>query len=282
MSETADSYLRDVLRLVVASEDHQQRLRADLQRHFDDAADHGETPSDVMRRLGTPNEVAASFMEGVPLARAGFWERTIAFLADIGVFGCLVVPSLALWAFLAPLAEDAAAPLRFVAMGFGMLAGLALIGIAILYFPLLEHLYGATFGKRALRLRVVTEQGLAVGLGAAFLRRLSLYVELIVIDALFIPFTADKQRAFDMVAKTLVVRDPGRPAISRRLAALRRALAGARRQLRPDRAGFLPVAAIFSKTPQDWGMGPSTSTRRHRSPGSRAAPARRSRRPHLP
>jgi uncharacterized RDD family membrane protein YckC len=42
-----------------------------------------------------------------------------------------------------------------------------------------------------------------------FLRRISMYIKILTIDALFIPFNEKKQRAFDMVAKTVVIYEPG-------------------------------------------------------------------------
>ena len=61
---------------------------------------------------------------------------------------------------------------------------------------------GKTLGKYLLNIKVLNETGGEVGLGAAFIRRLSYYFEILAVDALFQPFTSKKQRAFDMVAKT--------------------------------------------------------------------------------
>ena len=47
-----------------------------------------------------------------------------------------------------------------------------------------------------------------MSLEEAFLRRISMYLKILTIDALFIPFNAKKQRAFDMVAKTVVIYEP--------------------------------------------------------------------------
>jgi uncharacterized RDD family membrane protein YckC len=58
-------------------------------------------------------------------------------------------------------------------------------------------------------IRVIGEEHVNIGLGTAFLRRLSFYFEMLVPDALFIPFTKKKQRALDILAKTVVVREPG-------------------------------------------------------------------------
>jgi uncharacterized RDD family membrane protein YckC len=86
-------------------------------------------------------------------------------------------------------------------------SALAAVGFILLYFPLLEARFGQTLGKRLFRLRVLREDGLPIGYKEAILRRLSFYFEFIFIDALFIPFTTKRQRALDIVARTVVVRD---------------------------------------------------------------------------
>ena len=61
-------------------------------------------------------------------------------------------------------------------------------------------------------IRVLRETGAPIGLGQAFVRRLSMYFDMLWIDALFIPFTDKRQRALDIVAKTVVAREPGKRA----------------------------------------------------------------------
>ena len=90
-----------------------------------------------------------------------------------------------------------------VALGVAMWA----LGVGLLYFPLLEGRYGQTAGKRLLELRVLKESGLPIGYKEAFLRWLPYYFEMLPVDALFILFTARRQRAFDIVARTVVVRE---------------------------------------------------------------------------
>ena len=68
-----------------------------------------------------------------------------------------------------------------------------------------EHLWGQTLGKWLTGIAVVRETGERVGFGAAVLRRLPLLFNFFLLDAAFAPFTEKKQRAFDMVAKTVVV-----------------------------------------------------------------------------
>lgn len=80
------------------------------------------------------------------------------------------------------------------------------------YYVLCEGLFGRTLGKRILSLRVVTEDGSPIYLGAAFLRNL-----LRIIDGLFFYLVAaisvwaspTRQRLGDRAAHTYVVLDSG-------------------------------------------------------------------------
>ena len=92
------------------------------------------------------------------------------------------------------------------------LLAVAVLGIVVFYFPLLEARFGKTLGKHLVAIRVIRENGAPIGLGQAFVRRLSFYFEMLVVDALFIPFTDHRQRALDIVAKTIVAREPERRA----------------------------------------------------------------------
>jgi uncharacterized RDD family membrane protein YckC len=60
-----------------------------------------------------------------------------------------------------------------------------------------------------MKIRVLEESGRPVQLRQAIIRRLSFYFDLLTLDALFIPFTPKKQRGLDIIAKTIVVKEPG-------------------------------------------------------------------------
>ena len=81
------------------------------------------------------------------------------------------------------------------------------LAVFLFYFPALEAHFGKTLGKHLLGLRVLNEDGTRLGLGKAFLRRLSYYFDFLAIDALFAAFTERKQRALDILSKTMVVRE---------------------------------------------------------------------------
>jgi len=97
-----------------------------------------------------PPDAAAEFRSFEP---AGFWIRVTAMLIDMVVY----LP-LALLAVYAMLSAKSFALYLVAAIPF------------FIYKPLMESRYGATLGKRALRIRVVDAQGSNLNLLAAYLR----------------------------------------------------------------------------------------------------------------
>lgn len=208
MPSHADRYIEQVRGHVFADRSKVERLEADLRSHFDEAEAAGETPQSVVDRLGSPEEVAASFMADIDVRYAGFWARLVAFLGDAGLGLLLIAPIACGLALLGPTFERAEDVASIALFAMAIAFALGVFGLCIFYFPVLEHLYGRTFGKRMIGLRVLTEDGASISLGTGFLRRLTFFFDVLWLDALFIPFTQKKQRAFDIVAKTVVVHDP--------------------------------------------------------------------------
>jgi uncharacterized RDD family membrane protein YckC len=154
--------------------------------------------------------VAEELMAAIPLRPAGFWRRLAAFAVDMAVIiAAAAVPALtaiALGNLVPRHPEGWGLVLGALVLLAALACALGSVGVILLYFPILETRFGRTIGKRLLGLWVVGETGLAIGYKEAFLRRLSFYLEILPVDALFIPFTLRRQRAFDIVARTLVIR----------------------------------------------------------------------------
>jgi uncharacterized RDD family membrane protein YckC len=100
-------------------------------------------------------------------------------------------------------------------LGLGDLAGALyaafLLLIAFGYHPFFEEIWnGQTPGKRAFGLRVIQTDGQPVGLGPVLLRNLlrPFDVLLALMGAFLILFTRRRQRLGDLVAGTIVVRQP--------------------------------------------------------------------------
>jgi uncharacterized RDD family membrane protein YckC len=207
----AEQYIHEVLRNIHASPLERQRIEADLRAHFQEALGANEPLHAVISRMGSPLEVAAEFMSQMTLRYAGFWSRVAAFAIDMAVF----IPIAAILAItavvLANLVPQHPQGLEYVTgaifIGLTVVCVLVVIGIILLYFPILEGRFGQTVGKKLLRMYVLKENGLPIGYKEAFLRRLSFYFEFLAPDALFALFTAKRQRAFDIVARTIVIKE---------------------------------------------------------------------------
>ena len=204
-----DRYVQDVMRHVFAVQKDRDRLEADLRAHFSEAEARGEAPGRISDEMGRPEDIATAFNAEREIRYAGFWQRVVAFIGDCGLLAFLALPPLSL-ALLMQVSSEAE-PTLWQVVTVAM-AAIAVFGIFVFYFPILEARFGKTLGKQLLRIRVIRETGAPIGLGQAFVRRLSLYFKMLMIDALFIPFTDKKQRALDIVAKTVVARDPGETA----------------------------------------------------------------------
>ncbi len=206
-----DRYIQDVLHNIWAPPRERQRVEGDLRAHLQEALDSGEPPKTIIARMGSPIEVAAEFMSQVSLPYASFGSRLAAFGIDmaliIAMAGVLAVLCIVLsnWVPREPRGGDYVLGALLIGLIVG--CGGAAVGTMLLYFPILEALFGQTVGKRLLALRVLHETGRPPGYKEAFLRRLSFYFDMIAVDALFILFTAKRQRAFDMIAATVVIQE---------------------------------------------------------------------------
>ena len=209
--DVVEDYIQAVMRDIHAPQAERRRIESDLRAHLAEAIQAGQAPREAVAHLGTPREVAAEFMSQVRLEYASFRRRLLAFFIDMALIlliaGALVV--LAVWlSNLVPASPQGLVDDLIGAILIFLVVSLALsaLGVILLYFPILEGRFGRTPGKRLLGLLVLREDGLPIGYKEAFLRRISYYFEVLPIDALFIPFTARHQRAFDIVARTIVVK----------------------------------------------------------------------------
>ncbi len=208
----ADQYVQKVMELIYAPQNDRERIRADLQSHLQEGLAGGEDMKALVERMGDPREVAAGFMSEVPMVYAGFGRRTAAFLVDLAV----ILVFAALTAVLT-ISLSNAVPQHPEGLSENLIGGAiillllisanACIAMILVYFPLLEGRFGRTLGKRLFGLRVRSEDGLPASYWQAFLRRLSFYFEIFPIEALFLVFNPKRPRWFDVLAKTVVVRE---------------------------------------------------------------------------
>lgn len=152
--------------------------------------------------LPTPAHLAAEILSTeLKISQAGFGRRALAFGIDFVLSVAVSV------AFILPIALVP----RPEGPGLLVIIPLALTGIAtaVLWFPFFEAIIGQTPGKMLLGLAVVGEDGRPCTWGQAWIRRIPYLANaLFLIDAVFVFFLPLRQRAFDRVAKTLVIIDP--------------------------------------------------------------------------
>jgi uncharacterized RDD family membrane protein YckC len=132
----------------------------------------------------------------------GFWLRVVAYVIDA------IVINAATWVIGLVIGVD-----QFSAAtdpkGFDPTATLVSVAIGLLYFALLESSErGATLGKMAVGLRVVTDQGQRLSFAHALGRYLAKFVSALIlgIGFLMVAFTERKRGLHDMIASTLVVK----------------------------------------------------------------------------
>ena len=211
---TSEEYLNKVLCNIQAPAVERQRMADDLRAHIQAAVEAGEPLPEVLARMGSPEEVAAAFMSQEPMNYASFWRRLAAALIDMLLIFFVSAILALIGVGLSNLVPQQPSGLDYVSGAVIILlvlgCALGVLALILLYFPLLEGRFGQTPGKRLLRLRVLKENGLPIGYKEALLRNLSYYFEFWPVDALFIFFTERRQRAMDIVARTVVILENGR------------------------------------------------------------------------
>ena len=221
---TLEEYLFQFERWVGGSKQRKARVRAEFEEHLSGAEQAGELES-AMKRLGDPRSAARDFTSGYRLEPAPLKRRFFAALIDLGVFIALVGIGLGTGTWAATRRNEALFP-EDLSIGFSgetwYLTSFTPLGVSLLVLaglwwfvilPLLEWRTGRTLGKAALGLRVFAEDGTAPSFGQIVVRRLTLVFSgpLQLFDWGFVFFNAKRQRAFEILAKTMVVAED-RPA----------------------------------------------------------------------
>lgn len=208
---TTDRYVDDVMRRIAPGIPDRERIEADLRMHLAERIEAQGDEARARERMGSAEEVARSFLAEIDPPLATPTTRLGAFLFDAGLcLAALAVVALLVSALLDPSGTATVSAFETVMI---FLLAILLIAPALLYFPVLEERYGQTLGKWLFGAYVARESGERAGLGATVLRRLSLLFEIWPFDAAFVFFTEKRQRAFDILARTIVVQ--GQPRTGR-------------------------------------------------------------------
>ena len=150
------------------------------------------------------------------LVYAGFWRRWWAAVLDNIVLWALSVPFIILWMLphmnIDPEDYEALPPeQQMEVFGAWLLFWLVTTLMEFLYFSLFESSRRrATLGRMALGIQVTDVHGNRIGLGRAFLRRLARILSVLTFGIGFLVslFSRRRQTLHDLLAGTLVVRDP--------------------------------------------------------------------------
>jgi uncharacterized RDD family membrane protein YckC len=192
----AEEYLRDVMDRVPRPLPGRARMEADLRLHLADLLADDPTGASPEERMGRAEQVAAEFLAQFPVRPCGHGRRLAAFMIDLLV---ILIPYVPLFALAVRWQGGHPAVPLLIAVSLLMAA------LTVVYFPLLEAVWAQTLGKRLMGICVVREDGSRAGWGPVLIRRIPFIGNFFPIDALFVFFTARRQRAFDKVAGTLVV-----------------------------------------------------------------------------
>jgi uncharacterized RDD family membrane protein YckC len=197
MTMTADEFVNRVLSAMPPGTPRRAQIAMELRGNISERLAAGQSLEEVLRQLGDPVVLAEAYLSAVPLVAGDFWSRATARLIDFGLPVMLLGPvALLIWL---------TTPFEYVP--WLMLVYLIVGTSAIAIYPMVaEAKYGKTVGKHLRGLRVVSESGAKISTGQAIVRNLPWLLEFFWIDALFALFTDKRQRAFELLSKTRVVR----------------------------------------------------------------------------
>jgi uncharacterized RDD family membrane protein YckC len=209
---TVEEFISDVLSKIPHGPRREQ-IETDLRAHLAERIEHGHSAEEAIRQFGDPDLLAESYLASIPLVHASLISRTAAKLIDFPAIlasACAVI--YLAWELVGP-------PGEALYPGITQAKSPLIIAISVCTFVLMvpgyffaaEYLTDQTLGKHALGLRVVRESGARITLGQSFVRQIPLIGGFLFIDALFALFTEKKQRAFELISKTRVVRVEDQP-----------------------------------------------------------------------
>lgn len=203
MTTIADTYIERVLAFLPKGTPQRDQIAMELRGHIAERLGGGQTMDEVLRQLGDPQALARSYLSAVPLELPPHGDRIAAKLIDVSST-VVIVTAVILGAWLV-----FEWPVFVIVCAAAILAGS--FGFFI-YTIAAESSTGQTIGKRRFGLHVVTEAGTPISLGQAIVRQLPVVFQVGWLDVMFAFFTDRRQRAFELLSKTRVVRAPRRPA----------------------------------------------------------------------
>ena len=203
LGTSAGDYIEEVLSTVPGAT-QRQRIEMELSTRLDPRL----TVEQAIATYGHPREVAEFYLASVELVPAPFFRRVFAALIDIP---SVMLTGLLIFYFvwkLIGISDQSFITAVLVGNPIALgLCFLTLILMSPLYYIVAETTFSQTVGKALMGLRTVRESGAKITIGQALIRQIPLFFSgFYAIDALFALFTARKQRLFELLSKTRVVR----------------------------------------------------------------------------
>jgi uncharacterized RDD family membrane protein YckC len=198
---SAQDYIDAVLARVPSAEER-QRIEMTLASRLDPSI----SMEQAIATYGHPREVAEFYLASVPLRPAPFFRRVAAALIDIP---SVMVSGFLFFYFMWNVMGTGQSFIGAIMLRNPLAIGLCfatLILMSPLYYVIAETWTSQTVGKAIMGLRTVSESGTRISVGQAIVRQIPLFFSFYAFDALFALFTRRKQRLFELISKTRVVR----------------------------------------------------------------------------
>lgn len=205
-------YLREVEGWLVGSQEEKAKRLRELEAHLHEAEAAGDLEG-ALERFGSPREAAATFSQLEEARPAPPLARALAALVDYLPLVAATVAVGLFDAFDGTSGISLSVPAALVVDGRWELWQNLVTPIALLWSVLgvaiLEARNGRTPGKALTGVRTVSDDGTAITLRQAVLRRVPLlFGPFVWLDVVAAAFIDRRRRVFDLVAHTVVVAAP--------------------------------------------------------------------------
>jgi uncharacterized RDD family membrane protein YckC len=198
---SAHDYIEEVLSFVPGAR-NRQRIEAELGARLDPRI----SIEQAIATYGHPRDVAELYLAATPLESAPFLRRVAAALIDIP---SVMLSGFVLFYFAWKVIGSGESFITAIVTMNPLAIALCIATLLLmspLYYIIAETTTSQTVGKAIMGLRTVRESGAKISVGQAILRQVPLFFSFYAFDALFALFTEKKQRLFELISKTRVVR----------------------------------------------------------------------------
>lgn len=200
-ASAADEFISDVVSRIPGA-GRRARAEQDLLSRIHG----GESVGDLIARYGDPAVVAESYTAREPLVSAPVFRRLAAALIDIP---SVLVSGFIFFYYAWKLLGTGQSFVTAIVTGNMIAMALCfstLVLMSPVYYIVAETTVGQTVGKALMGIRTVRESGTKISVGQAFVRQIPLIFSFYVFDAAFALFTRKKQRLFELISGTRVVK----------------------------------------------------------------------------